>query len=132
MTTEPRRFARTLRHCATSAEDVLWRALRNRRLHGLKFKRQVPLLLYTVDFLCFERKLVVELDGRQHAWHHDYDAGRTKAIERSGFAMLRFHNDEVLTDLDVVPERISLACLAGSDPLHLHPDIPPSGAGGQQ
>ena len=63
MTTEPRQFARNLRKAPTSAEDALWQALRDRRFQGLKFKRQVPLLGYTVDFLCFERKLIVEVDG---------------------------------------------------------------------
>ncbi|ACL60291.1 endonuclease domain-containing protein [Methylobacterium nodulans] len=109
MIREPRRFARSLRQQATSAEDVLWRALRGRRLHGVKFRRQAPFLLYTVDFLCFERKLIVELDGRQHDWHDVYDARRTKEIERSGFALIRFRNDEVLSDLDAALNRISAA-----------------------
>ncbi|WP_298956558.1 DUF559 domain-containing protein [uncultured Methylobacterium sp.] len=130
MTTEPRRFARTLRDCATSAEDVLWRSIRGRRLHGLKFKRQVPLMIYTVDFLCFERKLVVELDGRQHAWNHEYDAGRTRAIERSGFTVLRFLNEDVLNDLDAILNRISTACGEGPQPFPSLIDTPPSGAGG--
>ncbi|AWN45980.1 hypothetical protein DK419_06355 [Methylobacterium terrae] len=107
MAREPRQFARILRQQATSAEDRLWTALRGRRLHGLKFKRQVPLLLYTVDFLCLERKLIVELDGRQHEWHRDYDAKRTEEIERLGFCLLRFKNEDVLSDLDAVLHRIA-------------------------
>ena len=87
MTTEQRRFARRLRA---------------RRLDGLKFQRQVPLLGYTVDFLCFQRKLVVELDGRQHGWERDYDATRTEEIERHGFMVIRFGNELVLNDRDAV------------------------------
>ena len=73
MPKEPRQFARALRKAATPAEDTLWQALRGRRLDRLKFKRQVPILAYTVDFLCFERKLVIEIDGKQHDIHDVYD-----------------------------------------------------------
>ncbi len=107
MTGEPRRFARALRHQETSAEHCLWTALRGRRFHGLRFKRQVPILLYTVDFLCLERKLIVELDGRQHEWHRDYDTKRSEEIERLGFCLLRFKNEDVLSDLDAVLHRIA-------------------------
>ncbi|WP_244548211.1 DUF559 domain-containing protein [Bosea vaviloviae] len=79
---------------------------RARRLDGLKFRRQAPLLGYTVDFLCFERKLVVELDGRQHDVERDYDAARSEEIERHGFMVIRFGNETVLNDRDVVIARI--------------------------
>jgi len=79
---EPRQFAWPLRQTPTRAEDALWQALRGRRLQGLKFKRQVPILAYTVDFFCFDRKLVVEIDGQQHGWFATYDANRTAKIER--------------------------------------------------
>jgi very-short-patch-repair endonuclease len=106
MTTEQRRFARRLRAQSTKPEDILWDVLRARRLDGLKFQRQVPLLVYTVDFLCFQRKLVVELDGRQHDAERDYDAARTMEIERHGFMVIRFGNDLVLNDRDAVIARI--------------------------
>jgi very-short-patch-repair endonuclease len=115
MTGEQRRFARTLRQQATSAEDCLWTVLRGRRFHGLKFKRQVPCLLYTVDFMCLDRKLIVELDGRQHEWHRDYDAKRTEEIERLRFHLLRFTNDEILSDLDTVLHRIKDAAFPAGD-----------------
>jgi very-short-patch-repair endonuclease len=102
MTTEQRQFARKLRRRETEAEDVLWSLLRNRRLNGLKFRRQVPLLGYTVDFLCIQRRLIVELDGRQHGWEADYDAERTAEIERHGFTVIRFRNAEVVGDRDAV------------------------------
>jgi very-short-patch-repair endonuclease len=106
MTSEPRQFARSLRRTPTSAEDVLWQALRGRRFQNLKFKRQVPLLNYTVDFLCFERKLIIELDGKQHEWFSVYDAKRTEEIESHGFVVIRFTNDDVMNDLESVFCRI--------------------------
>jgi very-short-patch-repair endonuclease len=102
MTTGQRRFARKLRRQSTEPEDVLWALLRDRRLDGLKFRRQVPLLAYTVDFLCFDRKLIVELDGHQHGWQAEYDAARTEEIERHGFTVIRFANAEILNDRDAV------------------------------
>jgi very-short-patch-repair endonuclease len=63
-----------------------------------------------VHFLCPERKLVIELDGRQHGWDQDYDASRTNEIERHGFMLIRFRNDEVLDDRDSVIARIRAAC----------------------
>jgi len=120
MTSEPRQFARRLRKTLTSAEDVLWQALRGRRFQNLKFKRQVPFLNYTVDFLCFERKLIIELDGKQHEWFSDYDAKRTEEIERHGFMVLRFTNGDVLSDLENVLMRIGRA-VAYPDIFNPHP-----------
>jgi very-short-patch-repair endonuclease len=102
MTTEQRQFARQLRRHSTKPEDVLWSLLRNRQLDGLKFRRQVPLLGYTVDFICIDRKLIVEIDGRQHRWEADYDAARTEEIERYGFKIIRFDNVQVMGDRDGV------------------------------
>jgi Uncharacterized protein conserved in bacteria len=130
MTTEPRQFARNLRKVPTSAEDVLWQALRGRRFQGLKFKRQVPLLGYTVDFLCFERKLIAEVDGRQHGWFAEYDARRTEEIERNGFVVLRFTNADVSNDLESVLMRIGEAAVFPAS-VHLHPrPLSRSGKGG--
>jgi very-short-patch-repair endonuclease len=109
LTTEPRRFARHLRRHATAAEDKLWPALRGRKLAGLKWRRQVPLLAYTVDFLCVSAKLVVELDGARHAVDAAYDLRRTEELERIGFVVLRFRNEDVLGDIDLVLERIEAA-----------------------
>ncbi|HEV2512450.1 endonuclease domain-containing protein [Bosea sp. (in: a-proteobacteria)] len=109
MTTEQRSFARRLRRRATPAEQVVWELLRNRRLDGLRFRRQVPLLGYTVDFICIERRLIVELDGAQHDHEQDYDAARTQEIERYGFTVLRFTNRQVLDDRDAVVAAIRAA-----------------------
>ncbi|MFA6967899.1 endonuclease domain-containing protein [Bosea sp. (in: a-proteobacteria)] len=102
MTTEQRHFARRLRTQSTAPEDIVWGILRNRRLDGLRFRRQVPLLGYTVDFLCVNRKLVIELDGQQHDAERDYDAARTQEIERHGFVVIRFRNELVVNDCDAV------------------------------
>lgn len=112
MTTEQRLFARKLRARVTEAEDVLWSLIRDRRLDGLKFRRQVPLLGYTVDFLCIDRKLVVELDGRQHGWERDDDTARTEEIERHGFTVIRFANSEVIGDRDTVVAAIRKALIS--------------------
>ncbi|MBJ6127333.1 endonuclease domain-containing protein [Microvirga splendida] len=109
MVKEPRQFARNLRKVPTSAEDVLWQVLRGRRFKGLKFRRQVPFLTYTVDFLCVERKLIVEIDGKQHEWYAEYDSRRTDEIERHGFRVIRFTNGDVLSDLESVSLRIAEA-----------------------
>ncbi|MDQ0395941.1 endonuclease domain-containing protein [Labrys monachus] len=106
MTSEQRLFARQLRANQTDVEGRLWQALRGRRLQGLKFRRQVPLLAYTVDFVCLEKRLVIELDGKQHDWHREYDEERTAAIEASGFAVLRFTNEQLKGDLDPVLQEI--------------------------
>ncbi len=107
MTREPRQFARSLRRAPTSAEDTLWQALRGRRFQNLKFRRQVPLLSYTVDFLCLERRLIVELDGKQHEWFSEYDKRRTEEIERHGFTIIRVTNHDVLNDRDLVLAKIA-------------------------
>ena len=116
LTTTQRQFVRTLRRQATSAEDVLWQALRGRRLSGLKFRRQVPLLTSTVDFACIERRLVVELDGRQHEWQAEYDGKRTQEIGSQGFEIVRFANRDVLDDLDAVLATIDVPA-PGREPL---------------
>ena len=90
-----------MRANSTKAENVLWQALRNRQLQGLKFKRQVPLDGYIIDFACFEAKLIVEVDGSQHA-ESERDAARDRHFEAAGFRVLRFWNDDVLENIDGV------------------------------
>ncbi len=114
MTSEQRGFARELRRRQTSAEDLLWQQLRGRRLLGRKFRRQVPIGAYVVDFLCFDAKLIVEIDGKQHGWAADYDDRRTAEIEALGFSVIRFTNTEVRERLDDVMIRIK-AALKGPD-----------------
>ena len=120
MVKEPRQFARNLRKTLTSAEDVLWQALRGRRFQSLKFRRQVPFLNYTIDFVCIERKLIVEIDGKQHGWYAEYDARRTEEIEHHGFKVIRFTNHDVMNDLETVLLRIADAVVPPA-PSHPHP-----------
>ncbi|RWF06757.1 MAG: endonuclease domain-containing protein, partial [Mesorhizobium sp.] len=96
-----RTFARTMRADATKAENILWQALRNRQLEGLKFKRQVPLDGYILDFVCFEAKLILEVDGGQHS-ESQRDAGRDRHFAMKGFRTVRFWNDEVVRNIDGV------------------------------
>ncbi|WP_342586164.1 endonuclease domain-containing protein [Mesorhizobium hungaricum] len=83
-------------------------ALRNRQLNGLKFKRQVPLDGYILDFACFEARLIIEVDGSQHA-DSQGDVARDRHFEMRGFRILRFWNEEVERNLDAVCEAILLA-----------------------
>ncbi|WP_105419404.1 endonuclease domain-containing protein [Neorhizobium sp. T25_27] len=94
-----RRFARTMRSGSTKAENILWQAVRNRQIGGFKFKRQVPLDGYILDFLCFEGRLIIEVDGGQHAGSIS-DQIRDAYFQSQGFRILRFWNDEVVTNLD--------------------------------
>ena len=94
-------FARSMRADATRAENLLWQALRNRQLEGLKFKRQVPLDGYILDFVCFEAKLIIEVDGDQHS-ESTRDAVRDRHFEAKGFRTLRVWNDEVEKNIDGV------------------------------
>ncbi|WP_395383974.1 endonuclease domain-containing protein [Mesorhizobium sp. UC22_110] len=101
VTPSRRGFARSMRADATKAENILWQALRNRQLDRLKFKRQVPLDGYILDLACFEVKLIVEVDGSQHA-DSQQDGVRDRHFEGQGFGILRFWNDEVEKNIDAV------------------------------
>ncbi len=109
-------IARTLRKRSTKYERLLWRHLRDRQLGDFKFRRQVPLGSYVVDFVCFETKVVVELDGSGHATKKGRaaDAIRDAALAEADFQVLRFWNSEVTKDLPVVLETIYQACQARS------------------
>lgn len=100
-----RRFARSLRREMTDAEVRLWQELRGRRLDRIKFRRQVQIGPYIADFLCAEAKLVVELDGSQHA-DSARDRIRDIDLHQRGFRILRFWNDDVLHDIDEVCDTI--------------------------
>jgi very-short-patch-repair endonuclease len=96
--------ARRLRRDQTLAEKALWKLVRNRRLGGFKFLRQVPIDRYFADFVCEAGKLIVELDGVVHEGREDYDERRTQTLELFGYMVLRFPNDRVLADLGGVAE----------------------------
>jgi very-short-patch-repair endonuclease len=94
--------AKELRRNSTDAERVLWRQLRAHRLAGYKFSRQQPIGRYLVDFMCFEKQLIIELDGGQHAKRVVYDEERSAWLQSQGFRVLRFWNHEVLQDTEAV------------------------------
>ncbi len=96
------RRARTLRANQTDAERRLWSRLRNRTFFGFKFRRQVPIGPYIVDFLCMERMLVIELDGGQHDERAQADARRTAYLETQGYRVMRFWNNDMLANTDGV------------------------------
>ena len=98
--------ARALRASPTDAERLIWLKLRDRRLMGAKFRRQVSFPPYTVDFCCFEAKLIVEVDGSQHAERLRQDAVRTRRLEGAGFSVIRFWNNDVLKNIDGILEAI--------------------------
>jgi very-short-patch-repair endonuclease len=89
------RAARRLRETETSAEDLLWRELRNRHLDGWKFRRQVPIAGCIADFACMAAKLTIEVDGAHHADQIDVDRDRTTRIEAAGYLEIRFTNEDV-------------------------------------
>ena len=106
------RKAKALRREQTPAEQALWRLLRSKQLDGLKFRRQHPIGPYIADFACYSAKLVVELDGGQHADNVEHDEKRTEALTRDGWRVLRFWNPDVLRD----PQSIVETILAAADP----------------
>ena len=100
------KFKKLLRHSQTNVEDILWYHLRDRNMKGCKFRRQHILQGYIVDFVCLEKKLIVELDGSQHAEQEKYDAVRTQKLNDNNFKVIRFWNHEVLEDITGVLEAI--------------------------
>ena len=100
--------ARRLRLEMTRAEQKLWRFLRNGGLLGHKFRRQMPVPPYIVDFCCVERRLVVELDGGQHIDRAEYDQKRSAFLKSKGLKVLRFWNNDVLSQTAAVLEQIRI------------------------
>jgi very-short-patch-repair endonuclease len=92
--------ARRLRRDSTDAERALWKHLRSRQLKGAKFRRQVEINGHIVDFLCPAHRLIIEVDGGQHS--KEGDEARTASLENQGFRIIRFWNNDVLTNLEGV------------------------------
>ncbi len=99
-------MARRMRRQPTDAENLLWQRLKAKRLEGWKFRRQEPVAGYVADFLCYDARLVIEVDGGQHAADADRDEQRTMAIAAEGFRVVRFWNNEVLENIEGVLETI--------------------------
>jgi very-short-patch-repair endonuclease len=98
-----REFAKAMRRSPTDAEAKMWRLLRDRRLASFKFRRQVPFQSYILDFVCFEKRLVVEVDGGQHA-ESLTDPARDRRLIAEGFQIARYWNNDVLQEPSVVLE----------------------------
>jgi very-short-patch-repair endonuclease len=117
--------AKRLRGEATNAEQRLWRYLRNRHLCGFKFLRQVTIGPFVADFACVECRVVVEADGGQHS--DDIDQPRTACLERLGWQVLRFWNDEVLQQTDAVLGAILAACESRKEEVPSPSPLPQAG-----
>lgn len=122
--------AKLLRTRMTDAERRLWFRLRNRQLSGFKFVRQHPVRPFVADFACREGDLIIELDGGQHAGSQS-DALRTKALRSHGYDVIRFWNNEVLTNLEGVLETIADRLKKAPSPglRFKKPDLSPGGRG---
>ena len=102
--------AKTLRKSQTDAEKLLWKHLRAKQMEGLKFKMEQSIGNYVIDFICLEKLLVIEVDGGQHA-DNKKDEERDAWLKSEGFKVLRFWNNEALTNIKGVLEVIRENCL---------------------
>ena len=104
--------AKTLRNNLTDAEKRLWNILRNQQILGLHFRRQHPIDCFIADFYCHSIKLVIEVDGgiHQNEEQKEYDIGRSAEIEKWGIKILRFTNEQVLSEIDLVKREIESTC----------------------
>ena len=120
--------ARSLRRALTPAELTLWARLRGRRLGGFKFARQEPIDRYYVDFVCRERRLIIELDGGQHA-ESPQDKHRDRTLCALGYRVIRIRKNDVIENLDGVLQRL----LFELEKSPLTPPLsPPAGRGGAE
>jgi len=103
-----RQNVRQLRRKSTDAERRLWSHLRNRRLNNWKFRRQISIDQYIVDFLCHELRLIIEVDGSQHAKHTPYELQRTSILLSKGYMVVRYWNNEVLNNTSGVLQALTL------------------------
>lgn len=110
--------ARSLRKAQTPAEAKLWSILRNRRLDGLKFRRQHPIGRYVADFCCEELRLIIELDGGQHAEMEQQDRLRTLVLGDMKYLVLRFWNIDVTEALDGIADTIIETARIARDTRH--------------
>ena len=119
------KLQRGLRKNMTDAEMALWHSINRDQIEGFKFRRQHPFLDYVLDFVCLERRLVVEVDGGQHLAAAS-DVQRDKRLNKAGFRVLRFWNNDVLVNQAAVLEMIRDALLAEPHP---YPNPPLEGEG---
>jgi very-short-patch-repair endonuclease len=116
--------ARSLRKDLTPAEKLLWERLRYKQLEGHKFRRQQALGRFVADFVCLDKRVIIELDGGYHSYQKERDAERDNYLIESGYKVIRFHNSEVEQDIDGVIKKIE-------QKLKTPPSPNPSPAGGE-
>ena len=111
------RLSRQLRNNMTEAEKILWQRLKNRQLRGLRFLRQKPIVykqiemkkfFFIVDFICYEKKIIIEVDGGIHNTQKSYDMERDKTLALMGFKIVRIKNEEVINDIKSTIRKIEL------------------------
>jgi len=119
-----KQFAREHKQPLTESEDVLWQALRNRKLEDVKFRRQHPIGTYIADFISLEQKLIIEVDGKIHDTQKEADENRTQILNQLGYTVIRFNNEEVVHDLENVLKKIK-------DCFTITPSPPERVAGGE-
>jgi very-short-patch-repair endonuclease len=100
------RLARILRKTMTDTEQRLWSRPKRKQINGYRFRRQFPLGTYIADFVCLKARLIIEVDGGQHAEQTDHDTMRDHWLASQGFRVLRFWNNDVLHETDAVVEEI--------------------------
>jgi len=122
------KIAKDLRQDSTRAEIILWSRLKAKQLAGIKFRRQQPIGRFIVDFVSFEKRVIIELDGGQHAESQERDCKRDFIVAEDGFTVLRFWNNEVLENLEGVLDAIVTAC---ATPLSPSPSPSHQGRGGR-
>jgi very-short-patch-repair endonuclease len=110
MSTDPTKYAKNLRKNPTRAETILWSKLKTKQIEGVKFRRQQPIGNFIVDFVSFEKCIVIELDGGQHKLNKDKDNERDRILTESGFKVFRFWNNEIFENLNGVLEDIRQKC----------------------
>ena len=104
-------YAKNLRKNSTKVESLLWSRLRARQFQGIKFRRQQPIENFIVDFVSFEKRIVIELDGGQHKMNKEKDNERDRFLANNGFTVLRFWNNDIVENLEGVLEVIQKKCL---------------------
>jgi very-short-patch-repair endonuclease len=127
----PTHRSRELRNNPTIAEAKLWSVLSNRQLGGVRFNRQVAIRPFICDFVARPAKLIIELDGGQHATAAVADASRTQFLESRGYRVIRFWNNEILENIEGVVTRIEQALNNRPSPSALCASSPPAPAGGE-
>ena len=118
MESESQHIAKILRKRLTDAEKLMWRHLRGKQLEGFKFRRQEPIGNYVADFVCYEKRIIVEVDGSQHCSEKDHE--RDRWFEGQGFKVIRFWNSEVLKNTEGVWEVIRKTMLVSPSPNPSH------------